>query len=269
MKKILLFIFWTLLCQAVAMAQECRDFKPDEQKVYAHLLQVFDESVKNKFNAQEWNVSLKNPFDNNTVVNQKMLPERPFAICGAERLNMSLVFPWYQKLSDSSKAYDDKISAVAAKILNGAAVAKTLAPLQKQLHALQYKQSELSAQQAISIVTGINEPFLILSSPHGGSVPISCKKIVVPGTAVAYLLKFHDDDIGDHYQTVIGLGKWTDNIKIYNLENELYNHYHFANRYPTTVIENLTFTVTSGRMQDVMDITNKIDWAKMNQALTN
>ncbi len=118
MKKYLLIIIIICLQKNAVQAQECRDFTPVEQGLYTHLLGLFDGAVKDKCNTDDWVISLKSPSDINSAVNQKMIPVRPFSPCGFERLNIGIVFPWFQKLNDSIKAYDDLINPIAARLMS-------------------------------------------------------------------------------------------------------------------------------------------------------
>jgi hypothetical protein len=281
MNKYLLIIVLTFLCAGVVRAQgseseECRDFKPAEQALWKRVVDLFDASVKSKCATDNWDVSTKVSDYNNGLVGAKSLPERPFTFCGYERMHMNILFPWWQALSDSVQKIDGQVNPLAAKVIeigNNATDAnqlqKQLDPYQKKIHDLHYKEANLTSQYGAEMLTDLNSPYFILCLHSAGPVPYAAHKINLPGAAVAYVLDFHDDDVGDKHVAVIGLGNWHDNlVGRLDFNQDIMLSYHFVHRYPSLTIENMTFTITTGRRQDLMTIINKIDWAKMSQIVS-
>lgn len=274
-KLIIALIFCLCIISTVKAQSDCRDFTPTEQALYTRLLRLFDEHIKDKCSTDDWAITLKSTRDENGAVGQKMIPERPFCTCGTTRLCMDVLFPWYTRLSDSSKAIDEQKNTLVTQVMNTStdgidskALERKLAPLQKQIHDLAYKQMELSSRYGAQLTTDINLPLLMICTHAGGSVPFACKRINIPGVAVAYLLSFHDADAGNHSEVVLGLGHWVDNIKKFDFNDDITIGYHFVHHYSTPVIENLAFRINSGRIEDVMSVVHKIEWEPLNQILT-
>ncbi len=276
MFKYLLIMLLVFLCTGLVRAQECRDFTPAEENLWHRLVDQFDAAVKNKCATDNWTATTKVDNYYNTIVNQKMLPERPFDFCGYERMRMNILFPWWQSLKDSVDKIDNEINPLAAKVIemgnkatDASQLEKQLAPYQKKIHDLHLKEGNLTSQYGAYIESDANSPYFTLALHSAGPVPYAAHKINIPGAAIAYILDFRDEDMGDKYVAVIGLGNWHDSFTgRFDFNKDIMLSYHFAHRFPSLTIENLTFTISTGRRQDLMTVINKIDWAQMSRIIS-
>jgi len=124
-----------------------------------------------------------------------------------------------------------------------------------------------NGESAMEVRAGINTPLLILSSPHSGPIPATCHKISIPGVAIAYELTWHKAGETDHYKIILGLGRWKEDVKNYDLSSELYVHYHFNHPFPAPVIENVIVTITAGNLEAARRLAANIDWKTLDALL--
>jgi hypothetical protein len=281
-KKLIILLLLSPCSGKLLLAQECRDPNPKEMALYEQMIQIFDAEVLAPCRNDDWSAGLKYDGNTNTVVTNRMLPERPFTFCGFERFEVDMSrqagTPGYNLLQDSLKTYEDEDTKLTGELfaqLNKAkpdelaAIQKKQEPLQRRLHFLRYRRGQLSTNLGMHLTTDVNAPLLIVSTPHGGFLATSCKKLSLPGVALAYLVKSHDDDMGDSYRLVVGLGKWVDDIKKYTLDDELYVHYRFVHRFPADIIESLVITIAGGNPDDLLQLARRINWAKVDVLVGN
>jgi hypothetical protein len=241
-----------LLLQIKSLDAQCRTATDKEQQVINRLVTTLDGNLTPKLVDDDWALEMKT--EKNILV-AEVPSSRPLMFCGnAYRADFRLKesSPLYSQLNDSVNYYMEQSS----KIEEG-----------NQALKLMEKSTAFQAQEGYAIAVVENSPAFYLQDPGGGQMIDHYIKLTVPGTALAFQI-WYKGVKGDEptQQTVLCFGDWKNNL-VKAADVRWYFPYIFRHEKNTPFIENIVIVIHADAVR-ANDIIKRIDWTKINAALT-
>lgn len=247
------FFFCTLLIlQDKFLYSQCRQATDKEQQTINKLVTTMDDNLTPKLVDDNWVLEMET--DKNILVAEVPFA-RPLMFCvNAYRAAFKLKesSPLYSQLNDSVNYYMEQSS----KTEDGNRALK-----------LMEKSGAFVAEEGYSISVVENSPAYYLQEPGSGQMLDHYIKLTVPGTALAFQI-WYQGVKGDEptQQTVLCFGDWKNNL-VKAADVRWYFPYTFKHEKNTPFIENIVILIHADAAR-ANDIIKRIDWTKMNDALS-
>jgi len=241
-----------LILQDKFLYAQCRQANDKEQQVINKLVTTMDDNLTPKLVDDDWALEMES---GKNILVAEVPFARPLMFCAnAYRADFKLKesSPLYSQLNDSSNYYMAQSSKTEDGNLSLKLVEKSMAFL---------------AQEGYAIAVVENSPAYYLQEPGGGQMIDHYIKLTVPGAALAFQI-WYKGVKGDEptQQTVLCFGNWKNNL-VKTTDIRWYFRYSFQHQKNTPFIENIVIVIHADAAR-ANDIIKRIDWTKMNDALT-